>query len=228
VFVSLLVIGIVLFPVLAQRKTSGPNPSLSNLKQVDLGIMMFANDYNDSTPDMHDEATFQRMVIPYVKNKSVFTDPVDNRLFQLNDKLSHVDLSKLKHPDATILIFGSANDTGGRFVGYADGHATILQEKDFLLLLQNTQKLPPVLGPMVGNWRFSRGELDLQKDGRAELVSYSGPNGLAKWSNDDWFSAFGPKKPNIEGKVTWNSINEFTLDGPGVQLVFDRLPEQTK
>jgi len=75
------ILAAILFPVFAQAKAAAKTTAtLSNIKQVGLGVMMYSNDYDDGTPmyeytDSNGYACyFPRIMYPYVKNANVFFD----------------------------------------------------------------------------------------------------------------------------------------------------------
>src|SRR5580658_2557794 len=82
------ILAAILFPVFAQAKRAAKaTADLSNLKQLDLGIIMYSNDYDDVFPDANsndpDAGTFTRTWVekttPYVKNLGIFQSLLDSR-----------------------------------------------------------------------------------------------------------------------------------------------------
>jgi prepilin-type N-terminal cleavage/methylation domain-containing protein len=82
------ILAAILFPVFAQAKASAKKTSgLSNVKQICLGVLMYAGDADDmpppfygyATPDepnlYHNPHTWVGRTHPYVKNRSIFFDP---------------------------------------------------------------------------------------------------------------------------------------------------------
>ena len=115
--------------------------SLSNLRQLALGILQYAQDNNEKMPDAD---RWVAEIMPYVKNEAVFRDPSapaeEKWSYAFNQNLSGVTLSEIELPAQTVLLFESdsgkknASDTGdsvpvpGRHDGgtdyvFADGHA---------------------------------------------------------------------------------------------------------
>jgi prepilin-type N-terminal cleavage/methylation domain-containing protein/prepilin-type processing-associated H-X9-DG protein len=81
------ILAAILFPVFAQAKEAAKRTScLSNTKQVDLGMMMYLNDYDDTTPTIlgprGSNTSYQidwyTQITPYVKNFDVFFCPDRN------------------------------------------------------------------------------------------------------------------------------------------------------
>ena len=75
------ILAAILFPVFAQAKVAAKKTqSLSNVKQVSVGILMYATDYDDSnvlgeygSGDNH--VTWTSAVYPYIKNGRVYNNP---------------------------------------------------------------------------------------------------------------------------------------------------------
>ncbi|MEZ0325739.1 MAG: hypothetical protein ACAH95_07520, partial [Fimbriimonas sp.] len=68
---------------IAARKTQ----TISNMKQIALGAMMYSNDYDDVLPFAQNTATVQRVIRPYLKNDSLWKtmNPNGGRiLFNMN------------------------------------------------------------------------------------------------------------------------------------------------
>lgn len=81
------ILAAILFPVFARAKASAKfTSSLSGMKQIGLGLVMYSTDYDDvavpeygyGTPQdpnqYHDTTTWVGRVYPYVKNRSLFFD----------------------------------------------------------------------------------------------------------------------------------------------------------
>jgi prepilin-type processing-associated H-X9-DG protein len=146
----------------AERKALGAERaavSMSNLKQIALAILMYAQAHNDRLPDADhwvDE------VLPYClspkatpaekerASKSLFRDPTapvgQQWTYAFNRNLSHVSLSALKDPARTVLVFESTTATknaadtgrslphpgwhsGGSHIAFADGHVKLIPDQ---------------------------------------------------------------------------------------------------
>ncbi|HWD37451.1 MAG TPA: prepilin-type N-terminal cleavage/methylation domain-containing protein [Fimbriimonas sp.] len=82
------ILAAILFPVFAQAKAAAKATSdLSNQKQLTLGVLMYANDYEDVLPDANstdgDSNTFSRTWVqkttPYIKSLAIFQSPLDSK-----------------------------------------------------------------------------------------------------------------------------------------------------
>ena len=76
------ILAAILFPVFARAREKARQTScLSNLKQIGLGVMMYAQDYDECLPGYIYPATsvprlyWYQMIAPYVKNDQVFICP---------------------------------------------------------------------------------------------------------------------------------------------------------
>jgi len=74
------ILAAILFPVFAQAREKARAAScLSNTKQISLGIAMYAQDYDEKIPILgviaENRGRWMWQIYPYVKNKSIFTDP---------------------------------------------------------------------------------------------------------------------------------------------------------
>ena len=92
------ILAAILFPVFAQaREKARQAACLANTKQMSLGIMQYAQDYDDTLPVQGDNAQnrgrWYVQIFPYVKNEQVFTCPnlpeakIDSTKFVLNNSL---------------------------------------------------------------------------------------------------------------------------------------------
>ncbi len=76
------ILAAILFPVFAQARTKARQASdLSNLKQIGLALLMYAQDYDERcvmgwyVPPGGKNRFWQRLVLPYVKNQQLFVSP---------------------------------------------------------------------------------------------------------------------------------------------------------
>lgn len=113
---------------------------LSNVKQLGLGVMMYAQDHDDLLPT---EAWVDE-IMPYVKNALVFTCPAAGDAmpaYALNGKLLGLALAGLTEPANTVLLFEkdpadgvhvggpdqlAARHDGSVVIGFADGHVQVM------------------------------------------------------------------------------------------------------
>jgi len=115
------ILAAILFPVFAQaRAAARKSVCLSDMKQIGLGCMMYAQDYDETcapgrlpntyNPPAPNGATWRYMVQPYIKNTKVFFCPDDTR--NVNWSEGYLDA----------VTYNNGN-TGGYHITYAyNGH----------------------------------------------------------------------------------------------------------
>ncbi|WP_309709084.1 prepilin-type N-terminal cleavage/methylation domain-containing protein [Armatimonas sp.] len=151
VIVILGIIAAILFPIFAQSHEHSKRPQcLSNAKQLGLGLMMYAADYDQHLPPAGKWMTETQL---YTKNKAIYVCPVvktENPKVQasyaMDTRLSGKSLNKLHEPSNRAVIYDStrpdwdATDPGQTFaprhnekgnVAFADGHAKAHTREDF-------------------------------------------------------------------------------------------------
>lgn len=98
----------VLVPVFAQaRKAAHTTKSLSNVKQIGTGMLMYAADYNDVFPKADN---WQTGVMPYLKDPELFIPPYPTEPggYAFNKSLSSFNSATLDNPFRTPLVFESS------------------------------------------------------------------------------------------------------------------------
>jgi hypothetical protein len=90
---------------------------LNNAKQIGLGIMMYAQDYDENFPDA---AGFEKAIEPYVKSMDVFRSPNGGALSY--EYYPQPNTSQIEKPAETVL-FRIHTSYDWEIELYADGHA---------------------------------------------------------------------------------------------------------
>jgi len=133
------ILAAILFPVFARAREKARQAScLSNLKQLGLGLMMYAQDYDERLPATHQWVTqgnpwplfsWRAAMLPYVKNSQIHqcpsdsspqNDPSPNSLgpvsYQSNSNLMpnvrgtfDAAMGSITHPAETFMIFDAWN-----------------------------------------------------------------------------------------------------------------------
>lgn len=114
--------------------------TLSNLKQVALGIIMFEADYDDQVPWVESTPQLFELIYPYVKNREIMKtlNPAGG-MIRFNMCLAGTWATQLENPAETVLIYESMPwADGSRCVAFADGHAKVVNEEEW-------QRLQPSL-----------------------------------------------------------------------------------
>jgi len=116
-----------------------PNPqtditrTLSNAKQVGLGIMLYASDYDDVFPNAQSTAQAQKEVYPYLKNADLWKsyNPNGGRLLY-NTALSKLSETQIPAPAETPMVWDEKPwPDGRRVVVYTDGHGKIVSSDEW-------------------------------------------------------------------------------------------------
>jgi hypothetical protein len=105
---------------LADRKAMARN----NYKQVALGAMLYAADYDDYLPYAQTTATVQSVTNPYLKSGSVWRNPNPNggRIL-FNTKVGGVSMVEFDMPTEIPMFYDEkAWPDGSRMVAYLDAH----------------------------------------------------------------------------------------------------------
>lgn len=84
------ILAAILFPVFAQaREAARKTQCTSNMKQMGLATMMYAQDYDGGYPSVYDDTSGQRIIWadkirPYIKNRDIFACPSGPNRVTLN------------------------------------------------------------------------------------------------------------------------------------------------
>ena len=142
----------ILFPVFARaREKARQSSCLSNLKQIELGLLMYCQDYDDHFPrrsafpdarqveqgvvtgtgsTAFDAAQYYppdnwRMIIyPYIKNNQIFVCPTTGSVYsyQFNDSLYNVEMGQITRAGELVSIFEAGFLDGSAPGPHADGY----------------------------------------------------------------------------------------------------------
>ena len=105
---------------------------LSNMRQLGLAMMMYTQDYDNTLPPLKDNVHVQKLLFPYLKNKSLFTCPTTKTAYQVNSALTSkktrkgqgIRLATILNPAQTVIFYETKPHADGqRSIGYLDGHA---------------------------------------------------------------------------------------------------------
>ncbi len=107
--------------------------SLSNLKQVGLALVMYAQDYDERLPPLPNAAVAKKLLYPYLKNEAVFREPKTGRPYEVNQALSGARVARFARNAARVAVFYETlpDENGLRGVAFLDGHARLIHEDDW-------------------------------------------------------------------------------------------------
>ena len=121
----------------AQARTADIK-SLSNVRQIALGALMYMQDYDETYPLSAQK--FPDLIYPYVKDKSVFRSPLaeegERISYSMNPKLQNKSAAAVKNPAKTILIYEGKDGKplfrydGRTVLAFADGHAKLMTQEE--------------------------------------------------------------------------------------------------
>jgi hypothetical protein len=93
--------------------------TMTNAKQIGLGLMMYAQDYDEAFPPASDAVN--DVILPYIKSKAVFNSPLTDAPGFVYTQNGNT-LGSIDKPAETVI--GYLPGPGGHAVIYADGHVT--------------------------------------------------------------------------------------------------------
>lgn len=126
------IVAAILFPVFfAARSHAQEAVSMSNLRQLGLGVLQYENDHGNRFPPMDSMDHFKTALGPYLNSAQIGTltiEPGANVPYILNPTLSGTNAANLSNPSATVII-QEAVPHRGTWIGklYADGHVRMQQ-----------------------------------------------------------------------------------------------------
>ena len=122
----------ILFPVFFKaREKARQTPCLSNVKQIALGMMMFAQDHEGRLPEAY---RWKEQLAPYVNSVQIYACPSDpsdaGTSYAMNPRFSGADTKDFDNP-AELIVIHEVDKLGhpdprhneGMNCGFMDGHA---------------------------------------------------------------------------------------------------------
>jgi len=126
----------------AVAKEEPTGVSLSNLKQLALAVLMCAQDYDETLPQLKDAAIVEKTLKPYVRDEKLFTNPITNKPYMANAILSGKKLVHISNPSKMVLLYeDSPAPDGMRGVAFLDGHASRVSASEWEAL-KKSSKIP--------------------------------------------------------------------------------------
>jgi hypothetical protein len=103
----------------------------ARLRFLAIAVQMYASDYNMTLPPISSATQLQPLLMPYVKDASIFVDPTSGTTFGVNPSLSRKSMNNLRNP-ANIVIFYQTQPEPGtnkRWVAFLDGRVEQVDPK---------------------------------------------------------------------------------------------------
>jgi prepilin-type processing-associated H-X9-DG protein len=101
-----------------------PNPDVYcafRVKQIPLGILMYAQDYDDILPG--GAGSWQNQLLPYIRNQDDFFCPVTANAYAFNDSLRGINIGTITNPSHTIAVQDAVKHPNGVVTsGFLDAH----------------------------------------------------------------------------------------------------------
>lgn len=111
---------------------SASQTSVRNLKQLSLGLLEYAQDWDETLPPMNDAATVKKTLLPYVKSEQIFLQPETHRPYKANTSLSKRTLASFKDPATMVVFYEDAPDKDNTHaVAFLDGHVKRIPESQW-------------------------------------------------------------------------------------------------
>lgn len=105
--------------------------TLSNVKQIGLGLIMYSGDWDDNLPYTQDSKSTWYVIYPYVKNLGIFkTLNPNGGMIRFNMGVSGAVESSISSPADTVLLYETEPwPDGRRVVAFCDGHAKLVTQE---------------------------------------------------------------------------------------------------
>ncbi len=135
------ILAAILFPVFARaREKARQSSCLSNVKQINLAVLMYVQDYDERLPTSYywigpDRYSYIMFMVPYVKNAQVFDCPSNTakasvsyngcRSYLFNELLWQANLAQIQSPAETVMQGEATPNTansGWNFLRPSRGH----------------------------------------------------------------------------------------------------------
>jgi hypothetical protein len=133
--------------------------TISNAKQMALGMLMYISDYDNDFPYVQSTKGAYELLDPYIKNREVFkSQNPDGAKFILNMAIAGANLASVQVPTETILFYEDKQWADGtRVVAFTDGSAKAVTSEEWAkigntLALKLPKKGKPLPATLGANW----------------------------------------------------------------------------
>lgn len=114
--------------------------SISNLKQLGLGLIQYTQDYDDVLPLMQNATQAKKAIFPYVKSDDLFLQPGSKTPYRTNPILSRKKLAHISDSARMVAFYEDKPGSDGlRGVLFLDGHAKRLTDKEWRLFKRGSK-----------------------------------------------------------------------------------------
>lgn len=129
---------------LAAQADEQSGANLSNLRQIGMALMQYTQDYDERMPIMNsatkaqiasdffargESRSVQERLYPYIKNKSVLSNPQTGELYKPNGILSGRNLQHIANRQSFVAFYDATPDASGkRAILFLDGHVQRISE----------------------------------------------------------------------------------------------------
>ncbi|MEI8281978.1 MAG: hypothetical protein WCG75_06210 [Armatimonadota bacterium] len=120
-------------PTPQQASTADRTVTISNMKQIATGAMIYLSDSDDIFPFVQSTPQLFDVLMPYLKNREILKgrNPMGGE-FRFNMSLAGVSATALEAPAETPLLFESvAWPDGKRCVAFADSHVKVVSAEEW-------------------------------------------------------------------------------------------------
>ncbi len=125
-----------LLPVFRQAKRAAQKTvTISNLKQLALGVIGYESDHDEKLPSMSSPEAISNRLRPYVKNENILRDPLLELPYVYANALSGKSLASIERVADTPMMFEAASYDGLRAVAFLDGHVRRVSDAEFAKLM---------------------------------------------------------------------------------------------
>lgn len=116
-------------PTAGAASSAAAAASLSNLKNLGLATLMYLQDNDGVYPPMKSVSKLKGILDPYIRNRSIWTNPITKQPYKANPWLSGRKEARIASPTSVVVFYEAtpAGD-GTRGAVFADGHAKRMPE----------------------------------------------------------------------------------------------------